>query len=370
MIRIDQLEIVRAVLKHFRVGSNDSLLTLPGSGAIVLWIVDGFGLYHWRQSQTRGLMPTLLKTVSTVLEGWSVYPSTTSAGLASLALAASPNQHGALGYWIYLPEYQRPVNMLSSLDLDGHPVPPTLLYPPRETIFAQLRRRSIQSSVVSPANFQHSPLSQWLYRGAPYQPYDTPPDAILQTGRALADGAQFIWLYWPYIDSQAHLYGMQSPSTDRAISDLDAAFSQAIRQWKAPGGVTLIITADHGMIDLLPDRSISQSNPAAEELWAHTWAGERRAMTSALDSRELQRELKRMATVHPQEQCWDEGWYGGPPSQPSFRERVLQSLVLAHPGAQFEQDGVADVPFMAAAHGGITPQERTIPIAIYTFPDV
>ena len=366
MRRIDQLDIVRAVLTHFHVDSDGSQLTLPDNGAVVLWIVDGFGLYHWRQSQTRGLMPTLFQTVSTVLEGWSVYPSTTSVGLASLAFAVPPNEHGALGYWIYLPEYKQPVNMLSSLDQDGHPVPPALIYPPRETIFTQLRRRSIQSSVVGPAVFQETPLTQWLYHGAQYRPYGTPLDAILQAGRALADGARFVWLYWPYIDSQAHLYGMQSPSTDHAISELDAAFSQALHQWKARGGVTLIITADHGMIDLLPDKTVSRSDPALEELWAHTWAGERRAMTSALDYRELQQELGAVAAIHPQEQCWDEGWYGGPPSRSSFRDRVLQSLVLAQPGAQFEQNGVIDVPLMSAAHGGITPQERAIPIGMCT----
>lgn len=369
MRTLTQVAITQAVLAHFGDDSIKPVLPIPEDRqAMVLWVVDGLGLSHWRQAQSRGLLPEIDRANPVMLEAESVYPSTTAAGLASLAFAAPPAVHGALGYWIYLEQWGRTVNMLTGRDVDGHLAPANLLYPMQDTIFDRLARLHIDSSVVSPQPYHTTGLSRWLYAGAQYRPYESPEEAVNCTLRALDDGHRFIWLYWPDIDQWAHNTGMNSPATDGAIAQFSRAYGDAIKQWGSRHQVTIMVSADHGMMDLDPSRIMAQRDPRIQEVWEHPWAGERRALTTVLPFQQLHETLDLAADVVSQEQCWDEGWYGGAPAQPSFRQRVLNTLVLAPPHGQFAQDGRHDAPHLRAAHGGLSPDERTIPISLLTIP--
>lgn len=364
--------------EHITTSIADSLASLPSehplpiprqSRAVVLWVVDGFGLHHWRHAEAQGLMPSVAQSNHTLLTGQSVYPSTTAAGLSSLAFAAPPSVHGALGYWIHLPEIDRAVNMLTGRDENGAVVPEALLYPSlTPTVFERLSRHGISSAVVSPAAYASSALTRWIYKGSVYLGYDAanPLTAVRQATLALLQGCRFVWLYWPYIDVSAHLNGLNSEESKESVRQFDHAYGEALKQFRLPEPVTLVVTADHGMAELHSDKVVAIEDRRVQPLWTHRWAGERRALTTELLPASLQDALEPLAAVLPQEQVWDEGWYGGPPFQPSFRGRVLTSLILAHPNFQFEQNPGRDNPILNAAHGGTTDAERSIPISIAT----
>lgn len=342
---------------------RDSVLDLDGAGAIVLWVVDGLGMVQWRQAD-RHHWTSLLQTKPTPVT--SAYPTTTATGLATLAFAAPPARHGALGYWIFLPEWGLPVNMLTGRDDHGIRVPEHLLYSPQTSIFSQLAAHDIASAVVSPELYRDSGLTRWLYAGARYCGYDYghPETALTQVGSALELGVRFVWVYWPYFDSQAHQNGLAAAPTQAELHRLDATLTAARTRWAQHNPLGLVLTADHGMVALDPHRVVPRSDPRMTPVWTSLNAGERRAATTNLTAAQLNAWGTQTlgTTVLSQEMLWEEGWYGGPPASSALRQRVLTSLVLAPEGAQFEQESGRDTPVLRAAHGGVTPDEHTIPL--------
>ena len=364
---IIQHGITEAIVDYF--SGRESALDLRDARAVVLWVADGFGLAQLA-SFRRENWTSLLGEVP--LEAASAFPTTTAAGLATLAFAAPPAHHGALGYWIYLSEWDRPVNMLSGRDDRGAEVPGHLMYRPMATIFDRLAEHGIASSVVSPEPYRDTGLSRWLYQGARYCGYnpDHPTEALQSTHRALREGARFIWLYWPYFDATAHTEGLYAAQTEVQARRLDSAVAAAKPLWSPHAPLALVITADHGMAHLDLDRVVSRDDPLAAAIWQLPYAGERRAITTSLSVAQL-KELGTFDTaeaVLSQDQLWEEGWYGGAPAHPSFRRRVLSSLVLAKEGGQFCQDGFRDSPVLRAGHGGRTYEEQTIPVWCSVWP--
>lgn len=300
----------------------------------------------------------------------SVYPTTTAAGLASMAFAAPPAVHGALGYPVYVPEWDDRVNLLTGEDSKGKPVPEDILYPRMApTIFQRLTENNIRSAVVSSATYRHSGFTRWLYAGATYVGYEIshPLTAIDAVTSCLDHGHRVVWVYWPYIDQTAHVAGPLSPATDLALITWDSAYREAMRQWRAHESVTLLVTADHGMVTLDPRQAISRDDPRVAPLWVHRWAGERRAITTEVEPDEVRALIGGMATVYDQQQLWSDGRYGGLPTHGSWRNRTLRTLIIPEVGVQFQQDGITDATTMKGGHGAFTDDERLVPLIIQTW---
>ncbi len=297
-------------------------------------------------------------------------PTTTAAGLASLAFAAPPAIHGALGYSVYIPEWDDRVNLLTGEDSRGQPVPENILYPRVSlTLFERLAESGIPSAVVSPDVFRHSGFSRWLYAGATYAGYEMshPLDAVEVVASCLDHGYRFIWLYWPYIDQAAHVSGPTSQETDRALTVWDNAYEAAFYRWRAHQRVALLVTADHGMMDLDPRQAILRRDRRVAPLWVRRWAGERRAITTEMEPDEVHALVGGIATVYDQQKLWGEGWYGGPPAKASWQSRTLRTLIIPQVGVQFQQDGLRDAATMKGGHGAWTNDERQIPVIVQTW---
>lgn len=367
MAELEQVDVSRSILQHFGAAPHrGSSIIPPRTRQIVLWVVDGLGLSLFESARSHDLVFRIATHAPRLLPARSVYPSTTAAGLATLAFAKPPAGHGALGYWIYLPEIDRTVNMLSGRDLAGNLAPEPLLYPHLPNLFEKLAERGFRSAVVGPAEHRDSGLTRWLYHHADYVPYDPaiPLHAVQQAHEALSDHVDFVWLYWPHIDQSAHTTGIDSVETRHALTEWDEAYHRAVMLWSEHPRVSILVTADHGMMALDPRQVIGYSDSRAQPIWRHRWAGERRALTSELAADTLARTWSDSAKIVPQETAWTSGWYGGPPARPTWRSRTLNTLILAQPSAQFEQDVQADIPILKAAHGGITDEERRIPLLI------
>ena len=245
-----QVDLNRIIVEYFEGARSNSGLIPPNTQTAVLWVVDGLGLAMARSAEGRGLLPKLTFVQPKWHRLLSVFPTTTAAGLASLAFAEPPAVHGALGFSVYLEEIDRQANMLSGLDQFGHVVTRDVLYPRVvPTIFERMASRGVSSVAVVPTEYQNSGLSRWLYAGAQYVPYDEakPAEVVERVVDSVDQGRQFVWIYWPFIDQTAHQTGPQSRATDTVISQWDAAYGQLVARLEGRGPVTILVTADHGM---------------------------------------------------------------------------------------------------------------------------
>ncbi len=98
-----QVDIACSILDHFDTRHSESSFLSPGTQTLILWVVDGLGWTLMEQALSRGLLRHYSHHPGNHQPWQSVYPTTTAAGLASLAFAAPPAVHGALGYSVLRP---------------------------------------------------------------------------------------------------------------------------------------------------------------------------------------------------------------------------------------------------------------------------
>lgn len=182
----------------------------------------------------------------------TVFPSTTAAALTSLATGEWPGCHAVPGWWTYLPNHsltatilpfverysERPLAELGVSIAEAFPVAP---------LAARFGRRA---RAFMPRSIAHSVYSTYARNGIPTTPYalfSEGVEGVLQMVRGTAPPT-YSSLYTAVVDAAAHRGGLASEGlrgaldlVDRELARLAAGLSRDAR---------LIVTADHGMIDV------------------------------------------------------------------------------------------------------------------------
>ena len=335
-----------------------SINWLP-SDVVVLWIIDGLGWSDLNEAFHRQDMPfwhTQGHSPDRLNKLGSVFPTTTVTALSTFHFARPPAHHGALGYTLWDPEILKTVNLLTSRDLMGT-VCRSSIYDPRRTLYDELQHRQIMSTVISPGSHRGSALSAWWYHGASYFGYQSPSQIPGLVHRALAEQSRLIVVYWPGFDTISHIEGPADLSGHLELQLLDWILAKTQAQIPQEASGRFVITSDHGSIALAAPQH--PTNPLLSRLYA----GERRALYTAWSSGEVRRLCTEVgwddAVIWPNEQLWDEGWFGGSPKDATFRLRMLQTTVLP-PSNQQVIMPEPEPAIMAGGHGGWTEAERDI----------
>uniref|UniRef100_H3CWD3 Ectonucleotide pyrophosphatase/phosphodiesterase 5 n=1 Tax=Tetraodon nigroviridis TaxID=99883 RepID=H3CWD3_TETNG len=104
-------------------------------------------------------------------------------------------------------------------------------------------------------------------------PFETRVERIIQWFSApKAEAVDFGVLYWEEPDESGHLLGPQSPLMDAVIAGIDEKLGFLINELKKAGiyeKVNLIVTSDHGMVQLSPDHIIELDEYVSRDLY--TW---------------------------------------------------------------------------------------------------
>ena len=172
----------------------------------------------------------------------SQFPSTTTAHLTTLYTGLPVAQHGLYEWQIYEPALDAIVLPLPFVTADGGP--PLALDPrvlvPGPTFFEQL---DVPSLALQPQAIWPSTYSSAAFAGADVVPFAPSTEASAQLGTRPG----LTYLYWDAIDAAGHRYGPSS-------AEFDAA---ALARWTRSRRVRdtlLLVTADHGQIDVGRDR--------------------------------------------------------------------------------------------------------------------
>ncbi len=229
---------------------------------VVLLVLDGLG---WLQLRERThLAPTLASMTGGPLT--SVAPTTTATALSSIVQGSPPSTHGVVGY---------------RMRVDGPPCDGG--EEPAELVLNVLRWRTSLGDardLVPAAEFQPTPAfdgrdvpvvtkaefastgfttAQGLDR---LRGWHAASSIAVETGAALRNGAPFVYAYYEGVDKVAHGHGFgahydaELVATDRLVADVVAAL---------PSGAALVVTADHGQVEV-GDRTI----PFAADVVAET----------------------------------------------------------------------------------------------------
>src|SRR5699024_9830365 len=96
---------------------------------------------------------------------------------------------------------------------------------------------------------------QAALRGAEYSPAQSLSQRVDTALSHLRDPeVDLVYLYWGQVDSAGHEHGWRSPQWAEELTHLDAELQRLDRL--LPAGTLLVITADHGMVDVPPGARI------------------------------------------------------------------------------------------------------------------
>lgn len=334
--------------------------TLPRAESVVLVLIDGLGAISLRAHAGHARALTAGMAKKDVAH--SVFPSTTAAALTSILTGTWPGQHGLVGYRVLDPDRDVLVNQLTGWESEGLD-PATWQAAP--TVFERARSEGRPTFAVGVAAYAGSGFTRATLRGADFVAAQTPAERV-EAAYDLAERhpGSLVYCYLPEADKAGHRYGLDSAHWIAALEEIDAALSRRV-----PPGVGVLVTSDHGMLDVPAHRQIvleaehleGVRHLGGEPRMLHVYV-EPDADASAVAERWV-RDLDGVADVGTRDQAIAAGLFG-PEVTEAASSRVGDVLVVARDNGAVYDGTAADQRGrgMIGQHGGLTPEERQVPL--------
>lgn len=355
-------DVLPAIGAQLGVSGFGDVLGLPAADRYVLLLIDGLG--ERQLADAPGVAPHLSAGLAAGRTLTSVVPSTTVSAITSLATGLTPGEHGMAGYSFAHPFAGGVLNALAwEHGLSGLDVQP------RFTALERLARAGITVSTVLPGRFARTGLTEAALRGGRFvgiadeEDFATRVDQIVDA--ALAGQRTFVYAYERSLDHLAHAHGTGSALWLDALVRVDAFVAELRRA--LPTDVRLIVTADHGMVDVgSADRLLIEDEPALSA-GVHLMAGEGRLrqlytrQPSAVARRWAER-LGSGAWVRTRDEAVDAGWFG--PMSAGMAPRFGDVLVaIRGTGAVLTRTLPGELR-LVGMHGSLTAPEMFVPLIV------
>jgi hypothetical protein len=354
-------DVLPSVLAAIGAAGWPSAIALPPAPSYVVFLVDGLGWELLRRH--RDVAPYLNSLADGTAPITCGVPSTTATSLTSLGTGLAPGRHGVVGFTSRVPGTD---TLLDALRWD-QPVDPRE-WQPHDTVFGRARAAGVATTTVSKRAFQGSGLTVASQRGAEYVGADTPGERISATVHASASPGSLVYVYEGELDSTGHAKGCKSWAWEHQLGVVDS-FAQRMRE-ALPPSTALLVTADHGMVDVGPDQRVDVDERPDLLDGVSLLGGEARfrhlyCAGGAVDSvaAAWRAGLGERAIVLTRDEAIERGWFGEVDA--AVRPR-LGDVVVASLGGNAV---VATIRFkheskLIGFHGSLTPDEMLIPLLV------
>lgn len=361
-------DLLPSVLGALGVAGEHDVLDLPRSARYCVLLIDGLGEQQLRRHPAQAPFLTSLSSLPVASDDGftATAPSTTATSLTSLGTGLPPGRHGVVGYTSRVPggdELFYPLAWRPRLDPDT--------YQPYPSVFQRAERAGLRVGVVGSRAFRDSGLTSVALRSGNYRPADTFGERVAvaadtATHDPRTEVGALVYVYEGDLDFTGHAWGCQSAAWRYQLGVVDR-FAEQLHD-ALPSDTTLLVTADHGMVDVaMSDRIDVDDIPALREnvelvggearfrhVYTRTGAdGEVCAAWGEV--------LGERATVRTREQAIAEGWFGA--VEPRAVERIGD--VVASIGGRCAVEYRTVFPNEArltGLHGALTAAEMRVPL--------
>jgi predicted AlkP superfamily pyrophosphatase or phosphodiesterase len=355
-------DVLSSCVTAIRGGQNP--LGLPSVRKAAVLVVDGLGAQNLQQRSGHARWLT---------QQWSAqkrvadagYPSTTASALATLTTGERPGTHGIVGYTVREPVSGVLINHLK----EWGPAADPETWQRSTTLFERAATHSISSLALGEHRFVGTDFTKAVWRGAEFVGVKglVPQGQVMREFFDSNDHA-VAYLYWPALDRTGHSQGVGSDAWTHRLEELDQGVEEISRLLKPDEG--LIITADHGMLDIPHENKIMVEEGSPLLAGVSEWGGEPRVAQLYVDDSGAMGDLSSAwieilagrGQVVTREQIVDEQWLG--PVESEVIQRIGHlSIVCEAPIALYrDQTAKPASKAMIGQHGSITPVEREIPV--------
>lgn len=364
-------DVLTSAAASLGVDGFANTLGLPAASRVCVVLADGLGRNLLKQKTAH---TPFLRSVIQAGQGdvpvWldSAFPSTTAAALSSFGTGLPPGQHGMVGYDVLDPDQDKVVNLLGNWDPGVDPE----AWQPFPTV---LERAASQVNVttVSLPQFGDSPMTRAALRGGRFIPGTTAHARTGAAAEAMAgSGPSLMYFYVNDLDKAGHRYGCQSEQWEHQLEELDGALKRL--HASLPAGTTILLTADHGMLDVPEQHRLDYStDPALIDGVRHT-AGEPRMVHLYLEegaNRDLLLDAWRARFggriwAFTREQAISAGLFG--PVRPAVERRIGDVMIAARDSLALYDTRRSRPTAMEVVgqHGSLTKAEREVPLLCFT----
>lgn len=358
-------ELMPSIGAHLGVsGFTEGAFRLPQSARYVVVLIDGLGWNLLRRAACEA--PYLASLLGGAQPITSAVPSTTVTSLASLGTGLPPGQHGLVGYTSRVPATGE---ILNALTWESDPSPAA--YQSKPTFFERATETGIAVTTVALTRFRGTGLTEAALRGAVFVPYaDDSAEELkiaLIAEAALRGDRSVVYAYERELDHCGHVHGCSSATWLEHLARIDV-MCERLRA-ALPPQVTLIITADHGMIDIPVNQRIVAEDDPALMAGLSALAGEGRFRQLYVDQ-ELPRRvadrwrarLGELAWVRTRDEAIDEGWFAATDDQ--LRDRWGHVLVALRADWAIMTRAFPREFTLIGMHGSLTPAEMLVPLIV------
>jgi len=358
-------ELMPSIGAHLGVaGFTEDAFRLPQSARYVVVLIDGLGWNLLRRAAREA--PYLASLLGSAQPITSAIPSTTVTSLASLGTGLPPGQHGLVGYTSRVPATGE---ILNALTWESDPSP--TVYQSKSTFFERAVENGIAVSSVALARFRGTGLTVAALRGASFVPFseDSAEDLriALIAEAALRGDRSIVYAYERELDHCGHVHGCNSATWLDQLARIDA-MCERLRA-ALPPQVTVIITADHGMIDIPPDQRIVAEDDPALMAGVSALAGEGRFRQLYVDhepshlvAERWRARLGELAWVRTRDEAIEEGWFAATDDQ--LRDRWGHVLIALRGDWAIMTRAFPREFTLIGMHGSLTPAEMLVPLIV------
>lgn len=215
--------------------------------AICVVLIDGMGLEQLQAC--RAHTPFFRSQENTLLAGHTVLPSTTATALTSFTTGAFPAQTNMFGWSV-----QTAQGLGNLINFQNIGLPPQQWQPVEPLFQAAKSQFGIDTQVISHPRFASSGLTEAAFRGATFVGAESFDARVAAGIRHLQRGRGLAYLYWSELDHIGHMRGWQSLDWVAELEQVDAKLRALAAA--CPADAALVLTADHGMVDVDPRQRI------------------------------------------------------------------------------------------------------------------
>jgi len=367
-------DLVPSLLAALGADGFANPMEIEPTARVCMLVIDGLGHELIRDNAASApFLAGLAEDAAPITAG---FPSSTSVSFASLGTGRTPGEHGIMGYTMAIAGHHRAMNTLSWAlhglgphhDLLEEVIPEQ--FQPTPTAYEVAAAQGIEVSAVGPGQLAHTGLTRAALRGARYRFALSLGDLAAESIRALERGRRsFVQSYHPDLDSTGHARGVDSDSWRLQIGILDRLVQDIAN--RLPADSLLVVTGDHGMVDLRPEERIDIDDHPELAAGVRLLGGEARARhvytrpgATAEVLSAWREALGDRMWIMPREQAIDEGWFG-PVVPDAFRPRIGDVVAAAHgPVGVVQRSVFALETKMVGHHGSLTAAEQLVPFLL------
>ena len=358
-------ELMPSIGAHLGVpGCREDVYGLPPSARYVVVLIDGLGWNLLRRAVLEA--PFLASLLGGAQPITSAVPSTTVTSLGSLGTGQPPGQHGLVGYTSRVPSTGE---ILNGLTWESDVVP--AVYQAKPTFFERASRAGVAVTSVALARFQGTGLTEAALRGAAFVPFSDESAEELRIAliaeAAVRGDRSVVYAYERELDHYGHVHGCNSADWLQQLARIDA-MCERLRA-ALPPQVTVIVTGDHGMVDIPSEQRIVAEDDPALMAGVTALAGEARFRHLYVDQEPARRvadrwraRLGELAWVRTRDEAIDEGWFAAIDDQ--LRERWGHVLVALRGDWAVMTSAFPREYTLIGMHGSLTPAEMLVPLLV------